>query len=119
MRCAARRTNDILEKEADIADVLDHDPTKEDQSKQPKPSAKKKPAKRPYSVTLSPKSELLLDELKEFTDAETVTEVFRDALRLSYLVMKAQKTGLRVEITDPADPNGRSTIIGVGVEIPG
>lgn len=98
---------------------MDRDQSKPKEAKPPKPAVKRKPAKRPYSVTLSPKSELLLDELKEFTDAETVTEVFRDALRLSYLIMKAQQNGLRVEVTDPSDPKGRRTIIGVGVEIPG
>ena len=103
----------------DIVDILDRDQSKAKDVKPSQPTAKKRPAKRPYSVTLSPKSELLLDEIKEFTDAETVTEVFRDALRLSYLIMKAQKNGLRVEVTDPSDPEGRSTIIGVGTEIPG
>jgi len=101
----------------DIVDILNRDQSKKE--KPNPPTAKKRPPKRPYSVTLSPKSEAFLGELKEFTDAETVTEVFRDALRLSYLIMKAQQNSLRVEISDPSDPKGRSTIIGVGVEIPG
>jgi len=98
---------------------LERDLSSKEEPKNPKPASKKKPSKRPYSVTLSAKSEILLEELKEFTDAETVTEVFRDALRLSYLIMKAQQNGLRVELTDPSDPKSRPTIIGVGDEIPG
>lgn len=75
--------------------------------------------KERYSVSLSAKSKKLLDDLKEFTDAETTTEVFRDSLRLSYLIMTAQKRGLRVELRDPADPNARPEIFGIGNSIPG
>jgi len=82
-----------------------------------KKAAKK--GKERYSITLSHQSEKLLEELKEFTDAETVTEVFRDSLRLSYLVMNAQKKGLRVEIHNPADPKSRPALVGVGQSIPG
>lgn len=78
-----------------------------------------KRTKERYSVTLSKQSEALLEELKDFTDAETVTEVFRDSLRLSYLIMNAQKKGLRVEIHDPADPKSRPALVGVGHSIPG
>lgn len=78
-----------------------------------------KKSKERYSITLSHQSEQLLEELKKFTDAETVTEVFRDSLRLSYLIMNAQKKGLRVEINNPADPKARSELVGVGHSIPG
>jgi aryl carrier-like protein len=78
-----------------------------------------KKGKERYSITLSHQSEQLLEELKEFTDAETVTEVFRDSIRLSYLVMNAQKKGLRVEIHDPSDPKSRPALVGVGHSIPG
>ena len=81
--------------------------------------AKSKAGKERYSITLSHQSGALLEELKDFTDAETVTEVFRDSLRLSYLIMKAQKEGLRVEIRDPASPKSRPSLIGVGEVIPG
>ena len=82
-------------------------------------SKTEKRGKERFSITLSHQSQLLLEELKEFTDAETVTEVFRDSLRLSYLIMNAQKKGLRVEINDPADPQSRPALIGVGHSIPG
>jgi len=82
-----------------------------------KKAAKK--GKERYSITLSKQTEKLLEELKEFTDAETVTEVFRDSLRLSYLVMSAQKKGLRVEIHNPSDPKSRPALVGVGQSIPG
>ena len=79
----------------------------------------KKPTRARYSVTLTQRSVDLLNELKEFTDAETDTEVFRDALRLTYLVMKSQKEGLRLELRDPADPKRRPELVALGSAIPG
>ena len=80
---------------------------------------KNRNAKERYSITLSAQSGNLLEELKTYTDSETVTEVFRDALRLSYIVMTAQKEGKRIEIRDPSDPTARPTVVGVGQFIPG
>ena len=99
----------------EIADIKERPHATDKETNRPE----KPPPKERYSVTLSKRSEGLLDELKEFTDAETITEVFRDSLRLSYLIMAAQKKGLRVELRDPADPLGRPALIGVGSTIPG
>ncbi|OBY26729.1 ribbon-helix-helix protein, CopG family [Leisingera sp. JC1] len=84
-----------------------------------KTSKPTKQVKGRVTIALSPKSVAILDELKDYTEAETTTEVFRDSLRLAYTIMNAQKNGLRVEVTNPADPNARPSIIGVGNEIPG
>lgn len=75
-------------------------------------AAEAKKAKGRYTVALSEKSEQLLDELKSFSDAETVTEVIRDALRLSYVIMVAQKEGMRIELCDPKNPENRSILSG-------
>ena len=97
-----------------IVDTINSDNAK---GRDEKKTSKK--SKERYSITLSQQSEQLLNELKEFTDAETATEVFRDSLRLSYLIMNAQKKGLRVEIHNPADPKSRPALVGVGHSIPG
>lgn len=82
------------------------------------PTLKKKTLKKkPYSVTLSDKSRELLEEIKEYTDAETVTEVFRDALRLSYSIMKAEQKGLSVRIQNPNDNSEKSTILVLGRQV--
>lgn len=69
-------------------------------------------------MALSEKSEHLLDELKEFSEAETITEVIRDALRLSHAVMTAQKKGLRLELCDPKNPEDRQVLAGSSQLIP-
>jgi hypothetical protein len=78
---------------------------------------KRKPKGR-YTVALSEKSEKILEELRIFSDAETITEVIRDALRLSYAVMEAEKKGLRVELSDPKRPGTSVILTGVSRTIP-
>jgi hypothetical protein len=77
-----------------------------------------KKAKGRYTVALSEKSEKILEELKDFSDAETTTEVIRDALRLSYAVMVAQKEGLRLELCDPKKPEDRKVLAGFSQLLP-
>lgn len=80
--------------------------------------AEPKKAKGRYTVALSEKSEKILEELKDFSDAETITEVIRDALRLSYAVMVAQKEGLRLELCDPKKPEDRKVLAGFSQLLP-
>lgn len=77
-----------------------------------------KKAKGRFTVALSEKSEQMLEELKEFSDAETITEVIRDSLRLSHMMMLAQKQGYRIEICDPKNPNDRKALAGLSLTIP-
>lgn len=80
---------------------------------------KSKATKERFTIALSPQSVNLLNEIKEYTEAETTTEVFRDSLRLAYMVMNAQKKGVRVELHNPSDPSERPVIIGLGSTLPG
>lgn len=61
-------------------------------------------------MALSEASEQILEELREFSEAETITEVIRDALRLSYVVMVAHKKGKRLELYDPKNPDERELL---------
>lgn len=69
-------------------------------------------------MALSEKSEQILEELKDFSDSETITEVIRDALRLSYAVMMAQKQGMRLELCDPKKPEDRKVLAGFSQLLP-
>lgn len=80
---------------------------------------KTKSTKERFTIALSSKSVNLLNEIKEYTEAETTTEVFRDSLRLAYMVMNAQKQGMRLELHNPANPSERPVIIGLGSTLPG
>ena len=61
-----------------------------------------------------------LEELKDYTDAETTTDVLRSSLRLAYLIMTAEKQGVRVEARDLASPDDRPGIINIfGTITPG
>lgn len=57
--------------------------------------------KERYTITLSKRSTSMFRELKEHTDADTDSEVFRNALRLSYAIMKAQQKGYQVAAVSP------------------
>ena len=114
---AKKRKRDLFAK--GVPAIIDTENRENVEGRNEKKTKAAKRTKERYSVTLSKQTEALLEELKDFTDAETVTEVFRDSLRLSYLIMNAQKKGLRVEIHDPADPKSRPALVGVGHSIPG
>lgn len=57
-------------------------------------------AKERFSITLSKRSAEMVRELKESTDADTDSEVIRNAIRLSYSIMLAQKSGARLCVED-------------------
>ncbi len=59
------------------------------------PRLQKKPAegRRRFSITLSPKAAEAFDWLKEFTDADTDSEVIRNALRLHYVLLQKAEAG--------------------------
>ena len=48
------------------------------------------------TISLSEKSMEAFDEIKEATDAYTDSEVFRNALRLQLMLMRAHKNGARL-----------------------
>lgn len=51
-----------------------------------------------FSITLSEKTADMLGALREETDATSDSEVFRNAIRLAFSVMEAQKAGYDVAI---------------------
>lgn len=57
-------------------------------------------AKNRYSVTLSENTANMIRELKESTDADSDSEVFRNAIRLSYAILEAQKSGATLVLED-------------------
>ena len=72
------------------------------------------------TISLSEDSLERLEELKDYTDAETTTDVLRSSLRLAYLIMTAEKRGVRVEARDLEDPEARPGIINIfGTITPG
>lgn len=54
---------------------------------------------------MSARSARLFDEIKEFTDADTDSEVFRNALRLAYAVMMAKQHNRQIVAVDPVNPS--------------
>jgi hypothetical protein len=81
-------------------------------------AADTKKGKGRITVALSERSEQLLEDLMAFSGAETMTEVIRDSLRLSYLIMVAQKEGKRIELCDPRNPKDRRILTGYDQVIP-
>lgn len=72
------------------------------------------------TISLSAESLEKLEELKAYTDAETTTDVIRASLRLAYLIMTAEKNGVRVEARDLSKPEDRPGIINIfGTITPG
>lgn len=59
-------------------------------------------AKDRYSVTLSKATTEMIRALKEGTDADSDSEVFRNSVRISYAIMEAQKSGATLVIEDDA-----------------
>ncbi|MCA0432078.1 MAG: ribbon-helix-helix protein, CopG family [Proteobacteria bacterium] len=63
--------------------------------------------KERFSITLSPAAAKAFQELKEATDADTDTEVFRNALRLHISLLRAHKKGKKIYIEDE---NGKALV---------
>jgi hypothetical protein len=53
-----------------------------------------------FSISLSPKSVEILEELKEVTDAATDSEAFRNALRLHLTLIHAHLDGKQLLVKD-------------------
>jgi hypothetical protein len=53
-----------------------------------------------FTISLSPKSVEVLQELKELTDASTDSEAFRNALRLHLALVRAHFAGKKLLIRD-------------------
>jgi hypothetical protein len=58
------------------------------------------PQKDRFSITLSPSATKAFYELKIVTDADTDTEVFRNALRLHVALVRAHKEGKKLYLED-------------------
>ena len=56
--------------------------------------------KRKFSIALSGKTVAAFDDLKKLTDADTDSEVFRNALRLHSTLLHAQMSGKQLYIQD-------------------
>jgi hypothetical protein len=59
--------------------------------------------KERFSITLSRAASKAFHELKEATDADTDTEVFRNALRLHISLLRAHKKGKKIYVADGDD----------------
>jgi hypothetical protein len=53
-----------------------------------------------FTISLSPKSVEILEELKEVTDAATDSEAFRNALRLHLTLIRAHLDGKQLLVKD-------------------
>ena len=49
-----------------------------------------------FTISLSSKSAKAIDELRQATDADTISEVFRNALRLHHTLVRAHIAGVRL-----------------------
>ena len=56
--------------------------------------------RKKFSISLSGKSVQAFDELKRLTDADTESEVFRNALRLHSMLIHAYRTGKQLYLQD-------------------
>jgi hypothetical protein len=55
-----------------------------------------------FSIAMSADSDRIFRELKKWTDADTDSEVFRNALRIHYLLLEAEKSGALLEVVNSA-----------------
>jgi hypothetical protein len=56
-----------------------------------------------FSVTLSPAAAKAFHDLKQATDADTDSEVFRNALRLHIALLRAYRDGKKLYLEDDQD----------------
>ncbi|MEW7008474.1 MULTISPECIES: ribbon-helix-helix protein, CopG family [unclassified Lentilitoribacter] len=63
-------------------------------------TSKPKQAKERFSISLSQSSAQAFEELKELTGADTDSEVFRNALRMHRMLLRAHMDGKRFLIHD-------------------
>jgi hypothetical protein len=61
---------------------------------------KQRSARRKFSVSLSEQSAQVLEELRQTTDADTDSEVFRNALRIHLVLIRAVKDGQKICLRD-------------------
>lgn len=61
-------------------------------------------SRQKYSITLSPKSSEAFKWLREVTDADTDSEVVRNALRLHYVLLKHDIAGAKFYIQEEGQP---------------
>lgn len=59
-----------------------------------------KKKKERFTITLSQSAAKAFNELKEWTDSDTDSEVFRNALRLHKMLIRANKDGKHLLIRD-------------------
>ncbi len=59
-----------------------------------------RPRKERFTISLSQKSADAFKELKELTDADTDSEVFRNALRLHLSLLRAHVDGKKILVQD-------------------
>jgi len=78
-------------------------------------SRPKKKEKAKFSISLSAASAQAFLEIKEWTDADTDSEVFRNALRLQKTLLKAHRDGKRFLIQD--SETGKSEVVQLFAEI--
>lgn len=69
-----------------------------------------------FTISVSPKSAEALQELKELTDASTDSEVFRNALRIHLMLVKAHMDKKQLYVQDMA--NGQAAMIPVTLFAP-
>lgn len=65
-----------------------------------------------FSITLSGRTAAMFEELKGLTDADTDSEVFRNALRLHYMVVKAHEKGFGFYMKDPESGTIHPVLLG-------
>lgn len=64
-------------------------------AKQPSPTPANEKREK-ITISLSSKSTKAIEELRQATDADTVSEVFRNALRLHLTLVRAHVAGVRL-----------------------
>jgi hypothetical protein len=69
-----------------------------------------------FTISVSPKSAEALQELKEITDASTDSEVFRNALRIHIMLIRAHLDGKELYVKDTK--NGQTAMIPVTLFAP-
>jgi hypothetical protein len=67
-----------------------------------RPTASSDPRRR-FSITLSPKSAEAFDSLKDITDADTDSEVIRNALRVHYVLLQRSIAGDAFFVCSPGE----------------
>jgi hypothetical protein len=75
---------------------FDHSPSRRRRSGDDVGGIEGTPRKRKITISLSEKSVRALEELRRVTDADTDSEVFRNALRLHLTLVRAHEAGVKL-----------------------